>query len=187
MQEEFELRLQQVIDNFVNKNHLCQENVVFKENKEDKKGDTVKSVSFVEFEYPSDSKKPPQIAVIKPLLRVEFKKSFVNVNIPFRTFDEIKAMNDSFEVHQNQTTKFVTIKVTELTPALFDIIDETLTVSYANYCSSQDSFGCCSLYEKCSDVKRCIHENQFYAKKCSYRGNLEAGKIFYGKNKNING
>lgn len=45
-------------------------------------------------------------------------------------------------------------------------------------------FSCCSLYKKCSEAKCCLHENQFYAKGCFYRDNLENGRIFYGKNAN---
>lgn len=46
-------------------------------------------------------------------------------------------------------------------------------------------FGCCGKYLQCSDMKRCLHEDLFYAKACKYKYNLEAGRIFYGKNRNI--
>lgn len=46
-------------------------------------------------------------------------------------------------------------------------------------------FGCCSSFEKCSDQRRCIHPDRAYSTACQYRKNLEQGKIFYGKNKNI--
>ncbi len=48
-----------------------------------------------------------------------------------------------------------------------------------------DTFACCNDFERCSDALKCIHpENRFY-NGCMYRKNLEAGKVFYGKNKNI--
>lgn len=48
-----------------------------------------------------------------------------------------------------------------------------------------DTFACCNDFERCSDTLKCLHpENRFY-NGCMYRKNLEAGKIFYGKNKNI--
>lgn len=50
---------------------------------------------------------------------------------------------------------------------------------------SSDSFGCCHLYEQCSDAKKCLHENKLYARNCIYGRNLAAGRIFYGKNRNI--
>ena len=46
------------------------------------------------------------------------------------------------------------------------------------------SFGCCHLYTECSDAKKCLHPDQMYATACSYRKNLESGRIFYGENKN---
>ena len=33
--------------------------------------------------------------------------------------------------------------------------------------------------------KKCVHENKLYSKGCQYRRNLDAGRIFYGKNRNI--
>ncbi|MCM1523437.1 MAG: hypothetical protein NC120_03160 [Ruminococcus sp.] len=48
----------------------------------------------------------------------------------------------------------------------------------------KENFGCCSKYAECSDEKRCLHNNLFYARCCYYRKNLEAGRIFYGKNAN---
>ena len=47
------------------------------------------------------------------------------------------------------------------------------------------AFGCCARYEKCSDAKKCVHENRLYALGCAYYHNLREGRIFYGKNKNI--
>lgn len=50
---------------------------------------------------------------------------------------------------------------------------------------SPDSFGCCGLYLQCSNEKRCIHANPYYASGCMYKKNLDAGKIFYGVNRNV--
>lgn len=48
-----------------------------------------------------------------------------------------------------------------------------------------EAFGCCSRYEQCSDAGKCIHPDLMMAWACSYRKHLTAGRIFYGKNKNI--
>lgn len=48
-----------------------------------------------------------------------------------------------------------------------------------------ERFGCCEKYVACSDAKKCLHSNNFYARCCWYRQNLEAEHIFYGKNKTI--
>lgn len=46
-------------------------------------------------------------------------------------------------------------------------------------------FGCCSRYIACSDSGKCVHPDPVYAASCQYRKNLEMGRIFYGKNKNV--
>ena len=47
------------------------------------------------------------------------------------------------------------------------------------------TFACCNSFVQCSDAKRCLHEDDRDYNGCHYRKNLEAGRIFYGKNKNI--
>lgn len=50
--------------------------------------------------------------------------------------------------------------------------------------SDDEMFGCCSSYMICSDEKKCIKDNKF-SRNCYYKQNLENGKIFYGKNRNV--
>lgn len=42
---------------------------------------------------------------------------------------------------------------------------------------------CCGRYLACSDAKRCINPDNSIASQCIYRSNLEAGRIFYGRNR----
>lgn len=44
-----------------------------------------------------------------------------------------------------------------------------------------DAFGCCSRYRSCSAAEKCLIPGLDYSAHCSYRKNLEAGRIFYGK------
>ena len=46
-------------------------------------------------------------------------------------------------------------------------------------------FDCCSRYKECSDAMRCIHPDKDFALLCGYRKILRSGRIFYGKNRNI--
>ena len=48
-------------------------------------------------------------------------------------------------------------------------------------------FGCCNDFMKCSDEKKCLYPEDRFYNGCQYRRNLEAGRIFYGKNRNIDG
>lgn len=62
-----------------------------------------------------------------------------------------------------------------------DLIVERMRI----YSTKESPFGCCSLFEACSDARKCLHENKLYSTACSYRHNLEHGRIFYGKNKMV--
>lgn len=44
---------------------------------------------------------------------------------------------------------------------------------------------CCSRYMECSDAKACVHPDKAFALGCGYRKILNSGRIFYGKNRNI--
>ena len=45
--------------------------------------------------------------------------------------------------------------------------------------------GCCSSFRKCSDARACVHADDQDYKRCMYRTHLEAGRIFYGVNRNF--
>jgi hypothetical protein len=51
--------------------------------------------------------------------------------------------------------------------------------------ASVETFGCCSSFDECSDQRECLHPKEFCYLGCMYRQNLEAGRIFYGKNRNV--
>ncbi len=46
-------------------------------------------------------------------------------------------------------------------------------------------FGCCNSFILCSDAKKCVNKDPILALGCMYRENLEKGRIFYGKNRNV--
>ena len=54
-----------------------------------------------------------------------------------------------------------------------------LIYRYVDQFEPSDKFGCCHRYKECSDAGKCLHPNQFYARACWYRKNLEAGNIFF--------
>ena len=51
--------------------------------------------------------------------------------------------------------------------------------------SAPKEISCCSRYEQCSDNKKCIHPDKNIALGCNYRKILHSGRIFYGKNRNV--
>lgn len=46
-------------------------------------------------------------------------------------------------------------------------------------------FLCCNDFARCSDAKKCLKFDNPEYNGCLYRKNLEAGRIFYGKNRNV--
>ena len=46
-------------------------------------------------------------------------------------------------------------------------------------------FDCCSRFEECSNVMHCTNPNVAIATGCGYRKIMKKGRIFYGKNRNI--
>ena len=64
-----------------------------------------------------------------------------------------------------------------------NILKETKRTIFRNLIT--ETFACCNDFNRCSDALKCLHpENRMY-NGCMYRKNLEAGKVFYGKNKNV--
>ncbi len=100
---------------------------------------------------------------------------------------EDKVPSDAIVLEQTSTDKesrTVKIRFNKHSEALTAFIREHVVYCIENYESKSASFGCCDKYEKCSDALKCIHVNRLYAKGCTYRKNLEQGRIFYGKNRN---
>ena len=48
--------------------------------------------------------------------------------------------------------------------------------------AGKEPFGCCNDHVRRSDAGRCLHLDDEEYWGCCYRKNLEAGRIFYGRN-----
>ena len=101
---------------------------------------------------------------IKPSAYFPSGKTFVLC----KTFSDILYFPD--------TQRYIKISDPIACDCVLDAIRTSFTVS---------AFGCCSKYEQCSDARECLHSNPFYSLGCIYRTNLEAGRIFYGVNRNV--
>lgn len=64
-------------------------------------------------------------------------------------------------------------------------IDLLMAVTKATLDRWPKEWDCCSRVEKCSDQKACVHPDKEFSLKCGYRKILNSGRIFYGKNRNI--
>ena len=67
--------------------------------------------------------------------------------------------------------------------AMKSLILQAFEMAYVE--NTEETFGCCNSFIKCSDARRCTHPNHLFALGCMYRKNLEAGRIFYGANPTV--
>lgn len=63
-------------------------------------------------------------------------------------------------------------------------LEDLIRCRLDNYESSFPPFGCCYLYQACSESGECLQKSRSYSGACQYKRNLDSGKVFYGKNRN---
>lgn len=185
----FYQKIQQILDDIIN-SHDLPENSIHLYSNISSKGEnagkeTSKSICIFEPEY------PPREHVKKTL-----GKNFIIMNI--KNLDNnryellirpkqhtaidlpVSAIQKETKTDQN----FLHFIFNSNDSSVLDYIRKNILYCLSNY-EATSSFGCCSRFIECSDAKKCVHVNKIYSMGCKYRKNLDAGKIFYGKNKNI--
>lgn len=100
-------------------------------------------------------------------VKSKYEKDFIN-------FEVIRTKNDNSR-----------IKIDGIDEVL--ALSEQLSIVYMKVLSElgEESFGCCHRYVECSDALKCLHPDFLTSLACSYKKNLDKGRVFYGKNKNI--
>ena len=156
----------------------------------DKKGqENTKSICVHEPDYPVGSHNVDRIGKNDTFALIKYKEYksqgnryilkikdslLYNLEIPFdATTNKPASLGDFTEIHFPVDSD-----------SICEFLRNVVLRGLASY-ESNSSFACCSRFIQCSDAKKCVHDNKLYAKGCKYRANLEAGRIFYGKNRNI--
>lgn len=148
----------------------------------------------------SEAPKSYSVFIIDADGQKEIKKSIINIEPKFTKNNErfVLSVNDD-KIPYMSIPEGVEIKKTKAEIAsqrtriivpnneamILKLIDDATNRALDVYKSAGTMFGCCSSFNECSDKKACLYPNKFYTSRCWYRTNLEKGKIFYGKNKNI--
>ena len=121
--------------------------------------------------------------------RASTKKDFDKIEVFVRVDDLAKTdVPDSATVIEKYKDGDLLNYIVQFNETDNNIVEYVKQLAYhgvKGYKTKEAPFGCCSQFEVCSDAKECLHVNKLYATACKYRYNLENGKIFYGKNKNI--
>lgn len=151
-------------------------------------GQTITSytLGIYEPDYPLDPNAPEDSKRNSIVINVKEARGGFELLISAAAFESVGACQGA-DVRRgkaqsaNSCVLFIPDDLAVFVPYVQKVMDYAL----ANYKSKASPFGCCDKFNKCSDLKHCVHDNLLFSKACIYRSNLDAGRIFYGKNRNI--
>ncbi len=85
----------------------------------------------------------------------------------------------------NSSQDFFRIEVNDINDVLHFIpeLSDIFLIELAK--TAGEPFGCCHRYLQCSDEKKCINPDILVSLSCAYKLNIDNGRIFYGKNRNV--
>lgn len=144
------------------------------------------SIYINEPPYPATESDLDKINTTQSILNYEEKEDLVILTVKTTVFNKFECPKDiQYKYTDTKKKAFVKMYFPLDHSELYTYIKNAIYYRIKHYSSAADSFGCCSQFTECSDAKKCVHENKLYSTACIYRRNLENGKIFYGKNRNI--
>lgn len=183
--DSWKVKIQSMLDDMVIEYELPEQSLYLKTNYGRTSNKiTSYSVSIYEPEYPPN----PRSTVItknQTVLNIKEKKNALELIIGKIQFGDLDVPEDAEVKFLQSDEDNVHVLFSKDSFELVDYIRANTKYSLANYESKASTFGCCSRFNDCSDAKKCVHENKLYSKACMYRRHLDSGKIFYGKNRNI--
>ena len=111
--------------------------------------------------------------------RLKFGKKVNFITVPYRY-----VRHRHYPISKIQDDGFTRIDLSSpddirnYTELIMHLLQETIDVIPAE-------FDCCNSFNECSDARKCIHPNQEFAAGCGYKRILKSGRVFFGKNRNI--
>jgi len=179
-----------ILSNIITEEELPEKSLVLNENYSDKKDKiTSYTVSVMKPDYPkginSNGNAKYSLFNIQPKMNKKDEVESLTFCIPDEMIPmlEHKAFDISFKKRKSDVFTRVLINPESESFQEFSlyVIKHELESFFKE---GGSAFGCCASYEKCSDAKKCVHENRLYALGCAYYHNLRNGHIFFGKNRN---
>lgn len=143
------------------------------------------SVLISEPPYPLGSER---LGGEQSIMKISVKSESYDINIWLSVFEHIKCpSNISHKVIEKKgnSPQHVIVSFTSDNIEVYNYIESAILYRLSQYRTAEPTFSCCSKFNQCSDAKKCVHENKLYSTACTYRKNLENGRIFYGENRNI--
>lgn len=179
-------KVQAILDDMVSEMGLPEGSLYLRTNYGKEGKITSYSVCIYEPEYPAPPKARSELTRNSTVLNVKEGTDRLELIMGKDQFAEIQAPVDAEIKQQKSDQANMHVLMALDSNDLLSYIQENTRYALANYTSKASSFACCSKFNECSDAKRCVHENLLYSKACVYRSNLDAGRIFYGQNRNVN-
>lgn len=178
--------VQQMLDEMVVEMELPEKSLYLMTNYgRDGKKVTSYSVCIYEPDYPLSPNAKKDSTRNSIVLNIKEGKEKLELLIGMSQFGDIDVPMDAETKQLKSDQVNMHIIMSPNSENLLAYIKKNTKYSLANYTSKAAAFGCCSRFNECSDAKKCVHVNKLYSKACSYRGHLDAGRIFYGKNRNV--
>ena len=135
----------------------------------------------------SDEKRTRNPCVTFKISDTKARQGFIEITLRTAVIEHIELPKATMLLPQSKTDAENDCRKVAIpmdAPNLIGFFRQSVELKLKYYKSAfASSFGCCNLFEECSDAKRCIHPNRLYSTACAYRRNLEQGRIFYGKNR----
>lgn len=104
------------------------------------------------------------------------------LSIPDRLQDAIPADVETKRLVSEPKYLRIPLKRTVDPESLYPLVEMCTLLAIE---SVPKEFDCCSRVQACSDAKVCIHPDPALSMLCGYRKILKSGRVFYGKNRNI--
>lgn len=108
-----------------------------------------------------------KIKILKNGYRIILKKKLIE-----------DLINESANIKIKHDQSIAEIDFQSKNQDFYDIIKIALYDAVETY-QPETRFGCCSRYQECSKMRKCLHPDLLYSKSCWYRQNLEKGIIYY--------
>lgn len=179
----FEEKVISILKNIIVEEELPETGLRLRKN--DRKNDSSYSVLISEPPYPIGSERLggeqsiAKLSIIKGAYEIDILQDVLDeISCPdFATVKQLKKNGNS--------PQHVVVTFLHDSPELYSFINSVILYRLKHYRTAESTFSCCSKFMQCSDAKKCVHENKLYSTACTYRQNLENGRIFYGKNRTI--
>lgn len=143
------------------------------------------SICIYEPEYPKIPNRKMDQTRNSVVMNIKEKKDKLDLIIGVGQYENVKYEKELETKSLKSDPKNIHVFMNKNDKELVDYIEIHTKYRIKHYTSKASTFGCCSRFNACSDAKKCVHENRLYSMACSYRAHLDAGRIFYGKNRNI--